>query len=1437
MIGYLIPTYTNCYVSFVENESGANVQSGLAGGFIGEMMGGTVDNSSLENEYAVRNLDRVEGTYYAGGFAGKIISGGLASSDGLSVLGSSLSMSELLSVVDVYIPKIKHAGVSSDGLRVSATTTDGLDVDSGSAGGFAGLVRGAQIEDSDVNQLATKQSVKERSISDLDYAIVAPTYAGGYAGKVDIGSAAAVGQGLNLLNLVQINNLLSAIDAVASEIEACDVYGAVGGFNVLSTQGLAGGYVGGLYGSKLSHSDSYNFEYIKGVISAGGYAGSIEPGSVADVIDGIEILGGLVSANDVLSLAKSFITIIENSETTAVPCGGYVMATGTSEDGRLKGLAGGYVGYNLGGRILGSKEYNSSTDDKPCLAERIRLVSGNEFAGGYTGLMQTANIAETGSLSLLGLVKIDNLISALEGVYPTETNTQVTGPLRGLTLEVWNSWIERVRKYGAYGDQMTAFTDQEELDQFINDYAYGYTVETLVEDDGTGVLDGGSAGGYVGRMEGGVISNALAQDVKVVNAFRSAGGFAGEIATGTVANVGSISLGDLNILDNLGLVQSFVPVIKGSQTTGYRSGMTITATAVSNNERVGNAGGFVGYMVGGQINDLTDNDVTTITQVNQLRAVKGRKYVGGFAGMIDSGSVIALDTQSNNGLLNQILGLIINSSDISNLLSVLNVTRSVIESAKVNAWDDWGITIDGTYTDSTSNTQYAKAAGGFVGKVSGAMIGDSSSQSSIQINNLRTVIGGMNAGGFVGIADVDSIIELSEDSPTSILGLIGLGNTDLLNALRPSLYSATVNGSNNYGLVVMAKEYTENSNASDATYKDGNAGGFGGSLLNATVSNSHVYGLREVESANYTGGFIGLTGKSGVLDIDNVSLLDKLLGASAGVLDIFGSEIKECSVSGVSTGFSVNSTSGDDSIAGGFIGYGDLARINECDVNQIKKVSSDSITGGFIGKTSYAYLVDANVSSPVLLEPVLLVVNQLLDLLYVGDLENLGVIDVTIPGLGFDILSLKVLSEGDTLSVTLLGLKISVALVKSNDDGSSDVAQIHIGDSYIEVPCYPGETHIKEEDKDQIKIGLIKANRTKVENSTVTGIASGYDVFVDSSRNELLDGYAGGFVGYNEEGLFENNQMYYADVIENVGESGTSYIGPFSGKTSLNTQYEGINNIQTIEGQNNVYRIYRRNSGYTDIVLADHQVLTNIGQLNSDSGWNVFTIRHIVDVSLYDNFKGAMMRGNDLVDQDLKAYISESKMVLMDGVIASDDEKPTTPTPPEAQDPCDEFVNLSVSKVWRDQNNVANKRPDQITLTLKRSWTENGVQQEEIVPGYENYEITGSMDQNTWESSIENLPAYKTGDDGEIYYYTYSVSEAEVAGYTTDPIIQSEDGFTFTITNRYMTPLPGTGGKGTSIFFGIGLSLLFGVSVMTWEKKRRKSLATEENFLKEELRE
>ena len=119
--------------------------------------------------------------------------------------------------------------------------------------------------------------------------------------------------------------------------------------------------------------------------------------------------------------------------------------------------------------------------------------------------MQAANLADTGSLKLLwGLVKVDNLLSAGQAVYPTETDTKVTGPLRDINYEDWNAWVEAVGSGGAYGDQFenANVSNQDELNAFLEDYIYGYEVEALAKDEGTGINDGGSAGGYVGRMEG-----------------------------------------------------------------------------------------------------------------------------------------------------------------------------------------------------------------------------------------------------------------------------------------------------------------------------------------------------------------------------------------------------------------------------------------------------------------------------------------------------------------------------------------------------------------------------------------------------------------------------------------------------------------------------------------------------------------------------------------------------------------------------------------------------------------------------------------------------------------------------------------------------------------------------------------------------------------------
>ena len=138
-------------------------------------------------------------------------------------------------------------------------------------------------------------------------------------------------------------------------------------------------------------------------------------------------------------------------------------------------------------------------------------------------------------------------------------------------------------------------------------------------------------------------------------------------------------------------------------------------------------------------------------------------------------------------------------------------------------------------------------------------------------------------------------------------------------------------------------------------------------------------------------------------------------------------------------------------------------------------------------------------------------------------------------------------------------------------------------------------------------------------------------------------------------------------------------------------------------------------------------------------------------------------------------------------------------------------------------NNFSKLRPDSITVTISRTWTDtSGTKQTEKVPGYESCPIEGNS-KSTWKKVIEGLPAYKKDGD-KICYYTYSVTEAEVNGYTTE-IKSSEDGFTFTITNKHFPGLPDTGGNGRYLIYLIGLLLLAIYLVMGKKRNKKNQLA------------
>ena len=160
-----------------------------------------------------------------------------------------------------------------------------------------------------------------------------------------------------------------------------------------------------------------------------------------------------------------------------------------------------------------------------------------------------------------------------------------------------------------------------------------------------------------------------------------------------------------------------------------------------------------------------------------------------------------------------------------------------------------------------------------------------------------------------------------------------------------------------------------------------------------------------------------------------------------------------------------------------------------------------------------------------------------------------------------------------------------------------------------------------------------------------------------------------------------------------------------------------------------------------------------------------------------------------------------------------------TPEPSESQDPCDKLIKLTINKVWKDLNNK--KRPDNITVTISRTWTDAaGKEQTETVPGYGDYIINGSINKSTWQEVIKGLPAYTTDENKTIHYYTYFVTEKEIDGYTTT-IKKSDDGFTFTITNKHFPGLPDTGGQGRNFIYLIAILLFLVYFIMRYKKIRR----------------
>ena len=605
------------------------------------------------------------------------------------------------------------------------------------------------------------------------------------------------------------------------------------------------------------------------------------------------------------------------------------------------------------------------------------------------------------------------------------------------------------------------------------------------------------------------------------------------------------------------------------------------------------------------------------------------------------------------------------------------------------------------------------------------------------------------------------------------------------------------------------------------------------------MKNSKVTNLSNVRGLNSVGGFVGYSGKSGVVKADKIDVIGdntgQLLGGALGVMDIFGSHIDDCAVTGTDDGYTVQSTNGDEQIAGGFIGYANLARMSNCTAgdktNQkigLKQVASGGTAGGFAGRTSFAYLADLKLDSGAV-NVLFVVINRLVKALYLDKAQALDFLKINL-----GIIKVEALYEGNLIHVNLLGLDISVGLSKKSTDNKqeTDLAIITIGDSSIKLPCNENGLLNDNDAKSNISVSLIKANRTKITDSNVYGISYGYDVYAGGAGNDkdgsAEDGRSGGFVGFNDEGLLKNNNMYYCDVVRGTSK----LVGPFSGESSLNSSYS-FNTKEKVEGEQNNYRIYRKLDTALDQIKKNSEKLNLSYEKDASSGWDIYTLGHMNSVKSYDTLQNAKLTDDtSSTTAELKAYESSAKAVLMaDTRTTLNTGESDTPEPSESQDPCNEHIRLTINKIWKDFNNFDQKRPDSITVTISRTWTDNdGKKTTETVSGYESYKIKGSIDKSKWQEVIKELPAYRIDGDN-IYYYTYSVTEAEIDGYTTT-IKTSDDGFTFTITNSHFPSLPDTGGYGRYFIYLIAILLFLIYLIMRYKKykedKGQKNYKTKE---------
>lgn len=1166
-----------------------------AGGVAGYAMGGDVA------DVQAAGLAAVSATSFAGGFAGQILPGTVAGQDGqgLQLLGL-VTVSNLLTVVDAVHTFVNDSSVAGidGGFTVSAQN----DEKNGAAAGFVAWSVNSHYSGCTVSGLRLAEGGGYAG----GFCAMAET--GNIAGVMDQASG-----DLNLAELLGVTKLLSLLQSFPNRFTGCTVnVGSGPAYTVRAVPagasetpgervnaqnreavngtacGSAGGFLG--YGTAVQVTDcaNENLAAVDATSFAGGFAGCVTIGSLAQ-IGSAGLVGEIASVTGIAALLDCAASILRTSHCQGT-AGGYTVSAfdrATHSGGQSwtdEGMAGGFAGNVEGSHIEG------------CYANHLDTVRGEENAGGFLGRMVPGDVAKAadGTSVLDGILQIDGgLLSALQVMVPSVKNSYAKCvPCGGTVLA-----------YGTDYDAAAGATEKIGVAGGFVGLSAGGQIWGNDENAGTVADRAAKTGDYSG--------NAAGQELQVygtgqtcdilqllrVDASRYAGGYSGYTKAADLASLGDVKLLDglVDLGNLLSVGQVVVPTQRNTGVTGplrnvnegqmayfeeqpnfAQADFTRYYGYTVGSEQTEAAGGYCGVMTTGVVENSVAYDLIAVQAVSQA---------GGFVGAMITGGVAHADVETS--LLGGLLGGV--SSVTSDLLGLVDAIVPVIRSSGVYG-----------YASGSRVTAFDGSAGGFAGAVEGGQIwGEANPEGFVEdgscpartycavprscfTKHLRSVSASgtfSDAGGFAGSLGAASVASVGG---LELLGLIELP-TDLLTLLSatvPTVYYAETSAVDDWGFTVSGGR---------------SAGGFAGFLQGAQVGvketptvvgagdssdapdgaqNVAVTGLRSVTAGDYAGGFFGCADAAETLDVsapdegggnESFTLLELVSLGGVSAIELAKTYVYHAGVSGVAEGYQVESANAyawktaqwdEDkdkaACAGGFGGLLQAGIVRYCTADGLSLVSGKNDAGGFVarmGKSSILKVDDLATRDD------LGILGSLLTLgVGVGEVFGSHVQDSRLTGAaqGYSVLAQDGYHEiaGGFVGYADVCRVRNCAAAQLRLVASDEIAGGFMG-AMSDAMLISLDLGLLQNLLQGItaSVDLIKANRSRIENATVTGVDAwdGYDVYGGGS-GETSDadnsmGYAGAFLGLNFGSTVTNGSAYYADTVKGTAGCVQPYVG------------------------------------------------------------------------------------------------------------------------------------------------------------------------------------------------------------------------------------------------------------------------------------------------------